>query len=65
MFFWLALSFFDPVAINPNGIKTPLANSFGTFSIKGNPVFNSGPKSLPNNSRDCPIYETEFLITSY
>ena len=64
MFFWLAPSFFDAAAINPNGIKTTLANSFSTFSIKGNPVFNSDPKSLPNNSRDCPIYATEFLITS-
>ena len=38
MFFWLAPSFFDAAAINPNGIKTPLANSFITFSIKANPV---------------------------
>ena len=32
-------------------ISVPLS----TFFIKGNPVFSSGPKSLPENSPDCPI----------
>ena len=32
-----------------------LANGFSTFSIKGNPVFSNGPKSLPKNPPDCPI----------
>ena len=36
-------------AVSPNGIKTLLANGLSTFFIKGNPVFNNGPKSLPKN----------------
>ena len=35
-------------AVYPNGIKTLLANGLSTFSIKGNPVFSNGPKSLSN-----------------
>ena len=34
-------------AINPDGIKTLLANGSSTFFIKGNPVFSNGPKSPP------------------
>ena len=30
-------------------------NGLSTFSIKGNPVFINGPKSLPKNTSDCPI----------
>ena len=32
-----------------------LANGLSTFPIKGNPVFNNGPKSLPKNPSDCTI----------
>ena len=43
-------------AVNPNDIKTLLANSLSTFPIKGNPVFSNGSKSLPKNPPiDCPI----------
>ena len=42
-------------AINPNNIKTLLANGLRTFPIKGNPVFCNGAKSLPKNSPDYPI----------
>ena len=42
-------------AVNPNGIKTLLANGLGTFPIKGNPVFSNGPKSLSKSPPDCPI----------
>ena len=42
-------------AVNPNDIKTFLANVLSTFSIKGNPVFSNGPKSLPENPPDCPM----------
>ena len=45
----------DAAAINPNDIKTLLANIFGTFLIKGNPVFSNGPKCLPRNPHDCFI----------
>ena len=37
----------NAVAVNPNGTKTLLANGLVTFFIKGNPVFNNGPWSLP------------------
>ena len=40
-------------AVNPNGIKTILAN--GTFFVKGKPFFSNGPKSLPGNPPDCLI----------
>ena len=42
-------------AVNPNGIKTLLANALSTFFIKGNSVFSNGPKRLPKNSPDCAI----------
>ena len=32
-----------------------LANGLNTFPIKGNPVFNNAPRSLPRNPHDCPI----------
>ena len=42
-------------AVNPNGIKTLLANGLSTFLIKGNPVFSNDRKSLSKNARDCSI----------
>ena len=45
----------DAAAVNPNGIKTLLANGFSTFLIKGNLVFDNGPKSLPKSPPNCPI----------
>ena len=38
MFFWKAVSVAD-AAVNPNGIKSLLANGFSSFFIKGKPVF--------------------------
>ena len=52
---WRAASAAGAAAVNPNGIKTVLTNALVTFNIKGNPVFNNGPKSLPKNPPDCPI----------
>ena len=43
--------------INHHGIKTPLANGLITFSIKGNPVFSSGPRSLSRNPSDYVILD--------
>ena len=43
----------DAAAINPNGIKTLLANGLVTFFTSGNPVFNNGPRSLSRNPLDC------------
>ena len=45
----------DADAVNPNGIKTRLANSLSAFFIKWNPVFSNGLKSLPKNLPNCPI----------
>ena len=36
-------------------MKTLLASGLSTFFIKGNPVFDSDPKSLPKNPPDYPI----------
>ena len=55
IFSWIAASFADAAAVNPTGIKTLLANGLNTFSIKGNPVFSNGPKSLPKNPSDYPM----------
>ena len=55
IFLWIAASVANATAVNPNGSKTLLANSLSTFPVKGNPVFNNGPKSLPNDPPDCPI----------
>ena len=52
---WIAASVADPDAVDPNGIKTLLANVFCTFSIKGYPVFSICPKSLPKSPPDCPV----------
>ena len=45
----------DTAVVNPNGIKTLLANGVKTFFIKSNPDFSNGPKSLPKNPAYCPI----------
>ena len=45
----------DAAAVNPNKIKTLLANGLSTFPIKGSPVFSNGPKSLPKNLPNCHI----------
>ena len=52
IFLWIAASI---AAVNPYCIKTLFTNDFSTFPIKGNPVFNNGPKSLPKNPPDCPV----------
>ena len=55
--FWIAGSVAGVAAVNPNGIKTFLANGLSTFFIKDNPVFSNGPKSLLKNPPDCPILD--------
>ena len=52
IFLWTAA---DAAAVNPNGIKTLLANGLSTFPIKINQVFNDGFKSLPENPPDFTI----------
>ena len=55
IFLCIAASVADAAVVNPNGIKTLLANGLSTFFIKGKPVLRNGPKSPPKNPRDCPI----------
>ena len=50
IFFCIPASAADAAAVNPNGIKTLLANGLITFFINGNPVFNNGPRNLPKKS---------------
>ena len=52
---WITASVGDVAAVNPNVIKTLLGNGLSTFSIKGNPDFSNGSKSLPRNPSDCLI----------
>ena len=55
IFLWIAASIADTASVNSNDIKTLLADGLSTFRIKGNPVFNNGPESLPKNHADFPI----------
>ena len=48
-------TFSDDTAVNPNGIKTLLANILSTFLIKDNPFFSNSPENLPKNPPDCSI----------
>ena len=47
----------DDATVNPNGIKTFLANGLVTFFINGNPIFSNGPRSLPRNPSNCVILD--------
>ena len=55
MFLQIAAAVADTAAVDPNCIKTLLASDLSTFFMKGNPVFNNGPKSLPKNPPDYAI----------
>ena len=52
IFLCIPASAADAAAVNPNRIKTLLANGLITFFINGNPVFSNGAKSLPRNPPD-------------
>ena len=43
IFLWKAAAVADTAAVNPNGIKTLLANDLRTFFIKGNSVSSDSP----------------------
>ena len=53
--FWIAASVADAATVNPNSIKTLLANGLSTFSVKEKAVVSNSPKSLPRNPPDYPI----------
>ena len=44
-------------AVNPNGIKTLIADGLITLFINGSPVFNNGPRSIPRNPPDSIILD--------
>ena len=51
IYVWVVESVVNDSAVNPDGIKTFLANGLSKFPIEGNLVFYKGPK----NSLDCSI----------
>ena len=54
----MAASVADNGAVNPNGIKTLLANDLKTCFIKDKLLFSNGPKDLPKNPPDCRILDS-------
>ena len=52
-----SLSDADAAAVNPNGIKTLLANGLSTFFIKDKPAFSNDSRCLPENPPYWPIPE--------
>ena len=56
IFLCIPASAADTAAVNPNGIKTLLANSLITF-LKDNPVLSNGLRTLPRNPPDCIILD--------
>ena len=65
IFLWIAASVADAAAVNPNGIKTLLANGLSAFPIKGNPIFNNGPKVSLKTLLIAQFYVIMFLIILY
>ena len=60
MFLCILVSTVDAAAVNPNGIKTILANDFSTFFIKEKQVFNNDSRSLPKDPSSCTISDIDF-----
>ena len=58
IFLCIYMSAADAAAVNPNGIKGPLANDLSTFFINGDSIFNNGPRSLTRNSPNCTILDS-------
>ena len=48
-FFLIPTSTADAAGVNPNGIKTLLANGLIAFFINGSPIFNNERRSLQTN----------------
>ena len=63
IFLYIPATAADVATVNPNGIKTLLANGLNAFFIKGKPVFSNGPRSLPRNPPDVLCFrQLSFLI---
>ena len=65
IFLWIPASAANADAVNPNGIKTLLANGLNIFFINGNSVISTGPRILPRNPPDCTILEKRVFGLSY
>ena len=65
IFSWIAALVAVAAAVNPNAIKMLLANGLVSFLITGNPIFSSGPESLPKNPQIVLFYSIEFLVILY
>ena len=61
----MATSVAYTAVVNPDEMKTLLANGFSTFFIKVNPAFSIGPKFLPKILLIVLFYALEFLIILY
>ena len=57
IFLWVPATAVGTATVNPNGIKTLLANGLSTFFIKDKLVFNNGLRTLPRSSPDCEILD--------
>ena len=57
IFLCIPASSADGAAVNPNGIKTLLANGLIRFFTNGSPVFDNGPRSLRRNPPECIILD--------
>ena len=55
--FCIPASAANATAVNPNGIKTILAISLSTLSIKSKSVFSNGQKFLPRNPPNFTILD--------
>ena len=59
--FWITAFVADAAAVNPNGIKKPLANGVSAFFIKGKLFFGNGPESISRNQSSCIIFDNLML----
>ena len=48
----------DATPVNPNGIKTLLANGLSTIFIKGKAVFSNSLKGLPRIPPNCNVLDS-------
>ena len=56
-FLCISTSAADAAAVNPNGIKTLLANGLITLFTNSNPNFSNGPRRLPRIPPDCILLD--------
>ena len=57
-FFLIAVSVADATPVNPNGIKTLLANGLSTIFVKGKAVFSNSLKGLQRIPPNCNVLDS-------